>query len=164
MIPVLTEEEKKEEAPSVPVQKREAPVQSSETAVQQQAPAPQAPTPPSTSPSTPPPPPPSVPVPVPSAPPVTINVGEEAAQPLAATWPNRLKVNSYTLGSPLVPEFAPTGQFPVHVVREAQEQFHASAYRQPPARVQPETGPALWIIALLALCSLPLFVEKRGEE
>jgi len=115
-------------------------------------------------------PPPPPPPPPPPAPAKTINVGQEVARPVAATWPNRLKVNAFIVGSPLVPEFAPTSQLPVHIVRQTQQQMvqrsqqvrHAAGAR-PPARVQPATGPALWIVAFLALCSLPFFVEKRGK-
>lgn len=112
---------------------------------------------------------PTAPMPTPTSPPPTpqttpiINLGDAVSEPEIALWPALLRVNQFTVGSALVPGFSPTDQLPIHVVRETQQQFHAAANSsRPPARVQPATGPGLWIVSILSLCVLPFFLKKKA--
>lgn len=101
-------------------------------------------------------------LPPPSAQPVVIDIGDVATAFQTSKWPSLLRINLFTVGSSLVANLSPIGQMPLHIVRDAQEQVHAAAgTSRPPARRQPATGPALWIVAFFSLCSLPFFVKRR---
>ena len=73
-----------------------------------------------------------------------------------------LKVNRFTVGSGLVPQFSPTSQIPVHIIRKTQQRVHAAA---PTGRTlatrQPQTGPGLWIASFITLMFLPLVLRKK---
>ena len=100
--------------------------------------------------------------------PQTIEVGDAMQMPVVSSWPSLLRINRYTVGSPLVP-LAPTDQFPVHSVARANEAYTSSRSRPPArpydaagrARRQPETGPALWIFGALTLCAMPFVCRRR---
>ena len=90
---------------------------------------------------------PSVPAPV-----LHIGTTETVQQ---ALWPNQLRINRFTVGSSFVP--AIPSPSPIHSAGRAQQQLH------PAARRQPETGPALWILASLTLgTTLFLFRRKKA--
>ena len=84
-----------------------------------------------------------------------------------------LKVNRFTVGSGLVPEFSPTAQIPVHIIRKVQQRVHATVAREATwhaaaptvghtlATRQPQTGPGLWIAGFITLLFLPLALRKK---
>lgn len=100
----------------------------------------------------------------------TINVGvvpmsSPGAVPVtngSITWPALLRINPYTFDR--APSLSPTAQLPIHSVARAREKVQSAKAKRPPARKQPETGPALWIIATLSLCGVPLLLRKRKNR
>ena len=90
---------------------------------------------------------PSVPS-VPSTPTPVIQIGSTDTPSLTSAWPSLLRINRFTIS-------------PIHAARQAQEEWQRSSYSAAPlARRQPETGPALWVLSVLTLGTMPFFFRK----
>lgn len=135
--------------------------------------APAPPPPPPPAPTPPPPSPTLTPPPVTPAPAsATINVGMAEMVPSnASAWPALLRTNPFTVDR--VASLSPTAQLPIHSVARTREKVKSSEAKRLPlarpdspvgrARKQPETGPALWIVATLSLCGVSLLLKRSGR-
>lgn len=72
-----------------------------------------------------------------------------------------LRINPYTVDR--VSSLSPVSQLPLHFVARAREQVQSAKRRKPPARKQPETGPALGIVGVMSV-AVALFLSRKSSK
>ncbi|HLD08355.1 MAG TPA: hypothetical protein VJB60_04805 [Candidatus Peribacterales bacterium] len=86
----------------------------------------------------------------------TVDLGLAERKTLPGLWPTMLRVNRFTVGSPLVPDLSPMVSIPMH--RAAPPSSSTSVT---PVHHAPATGPELWILFLLSAAIVPVYWVRK---